>query len=126
MDILARQAEGMKVLELRADQIPTWGGFNVLVAYLRNRPAEEIGALAAREEPVPNSEVNYFSAAYLSQAGLTDASIKLLREAIAGGYCSVPGIDQDPFFGNVRHRADFAAIHSEAVSCRDRFLAQRR
>jgi hypothetical protein len=67
--------------------VPVWAGFPLLIAYLERRPADEIAAMAATMEPVHDPEMNYFAGAHLAYAEQTQPALKLLRSAVAGGYC---------------------------------------
>ena len=112
-----------EAIEARPRSTPSWAGFPVLVAFMDHRPAKEIGELARATEPVPDPEMNYFSADHLAYAGDSRTALRLLREAVTGGYCSYPAIDSDPMLASIRSSADFAEVRSLAKECRARFAA---
>jgi tetratricopeptide (TPR) repeat protein len=125
VDVLVRQGKVEEAIQSTAGRVPTWGGYGVLMAYLKHQPAQEIAALAGKLAPAQDPEMNFFAAAHLSYAGHTDAALPLLRRAIEGGYCSYPGIDSDLMFANLRGAAGFAEMRSAAIACQDRFKAER-
>jgi hypothetical protein len=49
----------------------------------------------------------------------------MLKRTIDAGYCSVPGIDSDPFFANVRAKPEFPTLRSAGQKCQEEFLRQR-
>jgi len=53
------------------------------------------------------------------------SSLRLLRLAVQGNYCSWPAMDSDPFFASVRAMPDFAAIRAAGMACQQNFLAAR-
>ncbi len=95
----------------------------MLFAYLEHHPAPEIAALARAMKPVTDPEMNYFSAAHLAYAGQADAALNLLRQAVAGGYCSYPAIDSDPMLASIRPVAEFARIRAMAKHCKENFVS---
>jgi serine/threonine protein kinase len=125
IDVLVRQGKEKEVLQASAEKVPQWGGYGVLLAYLRHRPAPEIAELARKVQPVEDPEMNFFSAAHLAYAGQADAALAMLRRTIEGGYCSYPAIDTDPFFASLRTRSEFGEVRLAAVQCQNTFLAQR-
>ena len=122
-DLLVREGKKKEAMEARPQSVPPWAGFPVLLAFLDHRPAKEIAALARATEPAHDPEMNYFSAAHLAYAGDSSAALRLLREAVVGGYCSYPAIDSDPMLSSIRTSAAFAEIRSLAKECRERFVA---
>jgi tetratricopeptide (TPR) repeat protein len=125
IDVLLRQGKEKEALATLQNDVPQWGGYNMLLAFLEHRPASEIGALGRAVQPAPDPEVNYFSAAHLAYSGQTDAAVPMLRKAIEGGYCSYPAIDSDLLFASLRARSDFREIRTAGIQCQNSFLAQR-
>jgi hypothetical protein len=125
IDVLVHQGKEKEVLPASAGKVPDWGGYGVLLAYLRRRPAPEIAELARKVQAAQDPEMNYFSAAHLAYARQTDAAMALLKRAIEGGYCSYPAVDTDAFLSSLRARTEFKEIRSAALQCQNSFLAQR-
>ena len=100
----------------------------LLKACLEHRPASEIAELAHRvpDFGVADPEPRYNVAATYAFCGQTDVALKLLAEAIQGGYCSYPAIDSDPMFAKIRNLPGFQQIRSSAKKCQAKFLDYRR
>jgi tetratricopeptide (TPR) repeat protein len=126
MDVFLREGKEKEALEARPAKAPDWAGFPVLFARLQHRPPSEVEALAGAMKPVNDPEMNYFSAAHLAYAGQTDAALRLLRAAIAAGYCAYPGIESDPMLAATRSNAGFEELRALARQCREQFLADRK
>jgi hypothetical protein len=124
IDVLLHQGKARDALKIWPDPIPRWGGYRVLLAYLQQRPPEEITRLARAVQPDSDPEMNYFSAAHLAYAGEPDAALPLLKQAIDDGYCSYPAMDSDSFLARARSRPGFQEIRSAGMACREEFLAQ--
>jgi hypothetical protein len=107
------------------EKTPPWGAYGVLRARLEQRPAPELEALARQVQPASDPEINFFSAAHLAYAHQSDAALALLKQAIAGGYCSYPDIDSNPFFAAARGKPEFAQIRLAAQRCQHEFQTQR-
>ena len=122
-DLLLREGKKKEAIEARPKSVPPWAGFPVLLAFMDHRPAKEIAALARATEVEHDPEMNYFAAAHLAYAGDSLTALRLLREAVVGGYCSYPALDSDPMLASIRTNADFAEIRSLAKVCRERFEA---
>ena len=125
IDVLVREGKSEEAQQTMTGKVPPWGAYNVLMAYLQHRPAPEMAELARKVEAVQDPEINYFSAAHLTYAGLADAALPLLKRAIDTGYCSYPGIDSDPMFAGLRGKAGFAEVRAAAIACQDRFRRER-
>jgi hypothetical protein len=124
LDSLLRQGKEREALEIAPEHAPQWAGFDVLLARLRHRPAEEIAALARKVPFNDDPEENYFAAAHLAYSGQTEAALQMLKRAIEGNYCSYPAIDSDPFLASLRATTDFPKIRAAAMACQRNFLAQ--
>jgi len=125
MDVLIRQRKEAEALAGLPRTPPQWAGYEMLMAFLEHRPAREIAALALAVKPSPDPEMNYFSAAHLAYCGQTGAALEMLKQAVAGGYCSYPAMDSDPLLASLRARTEFKEIRAAAMECRNTFLSQR-
>lgn len=125
MDILIRQGKEHDALEMSPRPAPEWAGYGMLMAFLEHRPVREIASLALAVKPSPDPEMNYFSAAHLAYSGQTGAAIELLKQAVAGGYCSYPAVDSDPLLASLRGKPEFKEIRAAAQECQNTFLSQR-
>jgi serine/threonine protein kinase/TolB-like protein len=124
-DVLVREGKVQEAIQRMEGKIPTWGAYNVLMAGLEHRSPVKIAALAREVRPAIDPEINFFSSAHLSYAGQTVPGLAMLKAAIEAGYCSVPAIDSDPFFANLRTTPGFQAVRAEGQKCHDEFLRQR-
>jgi hypothetical protein len=122
VDLLLREGREKEAWDAKPDTVPQWGAYPVLLAYLGRRPASEIAALGRTVTPNEDAEVNYFSAAHLTYAGLTDSAVTMLKLAIDGGYCSYPAIDSDPMLSKLRGTRPFAELRAAAIACQENFL----
>ena len=125
IDVLLRQGKEKEALAINPARVPQWAGYDMLLAFLRHQPVSEIAALARTVQPKPDPEINYFSAAHLAYVGQIDAALRMLKQAIQGGYCSYPAIDSDPLFASLRTTPEFKEIRSAGMECQNTFLAQR-
>ena len=69
-------------------------------------------------------EAYFVDARHQSWAGQTEAALRLLRRAIATGYCSFPVMDSDPMLANARRLPEYAKLRQEGVACRESFQSQ--
>jgi TolB-like protein/predicted Ser/Thr protein kinase len=96
---------------------------------LDRRPAAELQPRVAFFEKdaleFRDPEPKYHIAANLSSCGFRDESLRMLRRAIEQNYCSVPAMDNDPLFDNVRNTPEFAALRKKGTECREKFIAYR-
>jgi eukaryotic-like serine/threonine-protein kinase len=66
-----------------------------------------------------------------SQAGLfnvclgNDFTVRLVKAAIDGGFCSYDYLRLDPLMANLRKSPEYPTLLAQAKQCRDRFLAER-
>jgi tetratricopeptide (TPR) repeat protein len=72
---------------------------------------------------VPDSEPKYSVGAILARCGQREPALRLLRLAVAEGYCAHPAVDLDPLWAGLRGDPEFQAIRREAIRCRERFEA---
>jgi hypothetical protein len=125
IDVFLRQGKEKEALESLHENVPPWGGYDVVRAFLEHRSTPEVAALARKVRPAEDPEMNYFSAAHLAYCGQTEAALQLLREAIRGGYCSYPALSSDPPFAALRDRPEFAGLRSSAIACQNDFVSER-
>ena len=108
--------------------LPAGSRRDLAAAVLRRAAPAEIEPIAAivmREARGSDGEPYYFIAGELAAAKQTSEAIKLLREAIQRGYCSYPGIENEPLFASLRDTPEYRAVRESAMACRDRFLKER-
>jgi tetratricopeptide (TPR) repeat protein len=120
--LLVRNGRVSEAIALGAPAIPQWKSYDLLLACAAKRPQATLDSLASLVRP-NEPETNYFAASHLSWCGRTVEAMELLGRAIRGGYCSWPVIDTDPYFANIRARAEFAALRTAAATCQKAFLA---
>lgn len=125
IDVLVREGKIQEALKLGPPNVPQWTSYNMLQACLQHRSPADIQLLAAKVQPSGDPEANYLSAVHLAYCGQAGASLGLLKRAIEGNYCSYPAIDSDPFWANLQSDPRFAQIRAAAVTCQQKFLAQR-
>ncbi|MBZ5679267.1 MAG: winged helix-turn-helix domain-containing protein [Acidobacteriia bacterium] len=125
VEILVREGKGSEALQIGAPHIPDWESYNMLLACVQHKPAQEISSLAKAVKSSDDPEVNYFFAAHLAYCGQSDAALRMLKLAIQGKHCSYPAMDTDPLFASLRSNPKFAEVHSSAVECQNDFLAKR-
>jgi hypothetical protein len=104
--------------------MPQWKSYDLLLACLERRPQSVIAGLAAAVQPNEDPETNYFAAAHLAYCRQTRAALALLEKAIAGGYCSYPALETDPFFRELRAESAFDRLRHAGKACQRSFLAQ--
>jgi serine/threonine protein kinase len=92
-------------------------------------PSEELNRVAREIEPEmlanPDPENRYNSATDLAFCGQKEASLRLLRSAIEGRYCSYQGMQKDPLFSSLRSTSEFNQLLAASKKCQDDFLAER-
>ena len=125
LDNLVRHGESTDATAIGLSGTPTWAAFDVFLALLQHRPAQQIAASARASKPEADPEANYLAAAHLAYVGQTHAALDMLKQSIEGGYCSYPGMDSDPFLASVRTNPEFQPIRSAAIACQKRFLSER-
>ena len=116
--MLLRQNKIADALALGEPNVPQWTTYPLLRACASGLPAAEVANLAANVTPSTDPETNFFAAAHLSYCGDVARAEALLSQAIAGGYCSAPAIETDPFFAKLRESGSYAAVLKKARACR--------
>jgi serine/threonine protein kinase len=122
IEILLRQGKAAKLLQ-SPERLPQWGGYDMVLAFLRHDPQEEVSAMANKLSLTPDPETNYLSATHLSYAGQTEAALAMLKRTVDEGYCSYPGMDSDPLLANLRSQPEFAEIRAAGMRCQNKFLS---
>src|SRR5260370_25283331 len=125
VEVLLREGKTQEAIQIGPPRIPHWDSYKMLLACARHEPESQIKALAAGVEIDDDPEVNYFFAAHLAYCGQTDESLRLLKHAIDGNYCSYPAMDLDPFFAKIRTAPGFAEVRAAGIVCHENFVANR-
>jgi DNA-binding winged helix-turn-helix (wHTH) protein/TolB-like protein len=125
VEVLLRAGKTQEAIRIGPPQIPHWDSYKMLLACARQEPEDQIRSLAAGVETDDDPEVNYFFAAHLAYCGQTNESLRLLRVAIDGNYCSYPAMDSDPFFVKIRTAPGFARVRAAGIVCHENFVANR-
>lgn len=125
VEVLLREGDIQNAVKIGPPQIPHWDSYKMLLACARQEPGPQIKSLAAGVEIDDDPEVNYFFAAHLAYCGQTNESLRLLKLAIDGNYCSFPTMDLDPFFAKIRAAPGFAEVRAAGISCHENFVANR-
>jgi tetratricopeptide (TPR) repeat protein len=97
--------------------------FNLFESCHEDTP--EASASATASEAVArtfDSESVYFAAANLAYCGHDEEAFRVLRQAIDQGYCSYPGVDNDPRWDSLRQDPEFREIREAGIACHDRFV----
>jgi hypothetical protein len=90
---------------------------------MRHEGASEISSLVDRVKPSDDPETNYFSVSRLSYCGQKDVALRMVDRAIAGGYCSYPAVDADPFLKNYAATPNSSPFRAKGVQCQSDFIA---
>lgn len=122
IEIFLRQGKISDALRLDPPKIPGWESYKMLLSCAAHQSPEQIAAMAAGVKPDNDPEVSYLFAGHLAYCGQAATSITMLKQAIAGHYCSYPAIDRDPFFESVRSSPDFAEVRQAAIACQSEFV----
>jgi DNA-binding winged helix-turn-helix (wHTH) protein/TolB-like protein len=125
VEVLLREGNIQDAVKIGPPQIPHWESYKMLLACARHEPEPQIKSLAASAEVDDDPEVNYFFAAHLAYCGQSKESLRLLKLAIDGNYCSFPAMDLDPFFANIRTAPRFAEVRAAGIACHENFVANR-
>jgi len=125
VEVLLREGQAQEAEKIGPPQIPHWDSYKMLLACARLEPEDKIKSLAASVEIDDDPEVNYFFAAHLAYCGQTSESLRLLKVAIDGNYCSYPAMDSDPFFAKIRTTPGFAKVRAAGIACHENFVANR-
>lgn len=125
IDVLLREQKREEALDAMSANLPQWGGYPVVQAYLQRRPASQVAEMARDLKPAADPEVNYFSAAHLAYVGNREAALAMLKRSIDGGYCSFPAAKSDPMFLILRDTPQFASVEAAGMTCQGRFQKER-
>lgn len=125
VEVLLREGNNQEAIKIGPPQIPHWDSYKMLLACAQDEPESQITSLAAGVETDDDPEVNYLFAGHLAYCGQTNDSLRLLKHAIDGNYCSFPAIDSDPFFDKIRTAPGFAKVRAAGVVCHENFVANR-
>jgi DNA-binding winged helix-turn-helix (wHTH) protein/TolB-like protein len=125
VEVLLREGKTQEAIKVGPPQIPHWDSYKMLLACARHEPDSQIKSLAAGVEIDDDPEVNYFFAGHLAYCGQTNESLRLLKLAIDGNYCSYPAMDLDPFFAKMRTVPEFAKVRAAGIACHENFVANR-
>jgi len=125
VEVLLREGKTQEAIKIGPPQIPHWDSYKMLLACAQREPESRIKSLAAGVEIDDDPEVNYFFAAHLAYCGQTNESLRLLKLAIDGNYCSYPAMDLDPFFAKMRTVPEFAKVRAAGIACHENFVANR-
>src|SRR5262249_35925606 len=124
--MLVREGKEREALAIGLPKIPQWRSYEMLLACAAKRPFAEIDVLAKAVTPSSDPETNYFAATHLAYCGETAAAIDLLAKAVAGHYCAVPAMDEDPLLASVRAAPQFASLRGQAAACQQTFVRDAR
>jgi TolB-like protein/predicted Ser/Thr protein kinase len=80
--------------------------------------------VAIDSEADMDSENHYFLGAFLAFCGEKDGGVKLLRSALAKGYCATSALQADPFLSKLRGSEEFYQLMAASKDCQNRFRAQ--
>jgi hypothetical protein len=101
----------------------------LFAAQLAGRPDADLAVIARKQEQSFKSprdtEDMYETATALGFANQSASAMRMLRMAIAHGYCSYPAIDDDPLFGTIRKQSAFQELRQQAIACQQDFQAER-
>ena len=131
IDALLREGNTREALALAPDHAPVWAGFDVLLAHLRHRPAEEIGALARTVQPIDDPEENYFAAAHLAYSGQTSSASRCCSELSTGTTARIPRSTTTRFYPACARHPGFPRFaprrwRARIGSCRREIVGSRR
>jgi eukaryotic-like serine/threonine-protein kinase len=96
--------------------------------YSNPRPpgSEQLLQQAAKEvSAYHDPEPRYSQAGIFNHCLGNDFTARLVRSAIAGGFCSYDYLQVDPLMAEFRKATDYPGLLAQAKQCRDRFLAER-
>jgi len=120
--MLVRQGKEREALAIGVPNMPQWRSYEMLLACAAKKPRAEIAALAQAVKPSSDPETDYFAATHLAYCGETQAAIDLLSKAVAGQYCAVPAMDDDPMLASIRGTPQFKAVREVAAACQRSFV----
>jgi hypothetical protein len=127
---LLREGKTSEALN-RLRQMPESSFFHnraLMACYSSPRPAGSEQLLAQAEKDVftfHDPEPKYSQAVMFNVCLGNDFTSRLLKSAIAGGYCAYDNLQTDPLLAELRKSPEYPALLAQAKQCRDRFLAER-
>src|SRR5262249_39226494 len=124
--MLLRQGKERAAVTIGLPNMPQWRSYEMLLACAAKRPIADIDRLADAVKPSPDPETNYFAAAHLAYCGKTASAIDLLSKAVAGHYCAIPAMDEDPMLASIRRTPQFNALRERAAGCQRNFVRNAR
>jgi hypothetical protein len=96
--------------------------------YSTPRPADAEQLWAQSEKDVlafHDPEPRYSTAVHYNACRGNAFTARLLKSAIAGGFCGYEGLQSDPLLAGFRKSPEYPAVLAQAKRCLDQFLAQR-
>jgi TolB-like protein/predicted Ser/Thr protein kinase len=128
--ILLREGKTGEALA-RLRQLPESSFFHtraVMACYATPRLAGSEQLLAQTERDIftfHDPEPKYSQAALFNACLGNDFTARLLKSAIAGGYCASDTLPVDSLLEQFRKSPEYPAVLAQARQCQDRFLAER-
>ncbi len=104
-------------------------GYHMMMVCIENPSSPDVAPLArdvvATRLADPDPEPRYIVAGDLLFCGQKDAAVQLIKSAIAGHFCSYPGLQNDSMWAKLHGTSEFAELLSAAKKCRDDFMSER-
>jgi TolB-like protein len=121
------RATASKLAPIAAQSGFAWA--KLVTRCLEQAPAQELAQITREIEADPrgvrDAEPRYRNAAALSFCGQPEAAARELHNAITGGYCSYPAMENDPLLKPVRELPDFQTLRQQGKECQANFEAHR-
>ncbi|HXZ28560.1 MAG TPA: protein kinase [Terriglobales bacterium] len=126
-DFTIRTDPSPTTLRAVVERVPAGGGWGkpFFEACINHRGSAELDSAAASLVDAHDSEPSYWLGGELAFCGRRGAALRMLRDAIARGYCAYPALDRDPVLASLRALPSFAEIRSQAMQCQKNFLDHR-
>jgi TolB-like protein/predicted Ser/Thr protein kinase len=130
VSVLLHEGKTSEALD-RLRQLPDSSFFHtraLMACYSTPRPAGSEQLLAQAEKDIftfHDPEPKYSQAGLFNACLGNDFTARLLKSAIAGGYCAYDHLPADPLLTEFRKSPEYPAVLAQARQCRDRFLAER-
>jgi TolB-like protein len=130
VSVLLHEGKTSEALD-RLRQLPDSSFFHtraLMACYSTPRPAGSEQVLAQAEKDIftfHDPEPKYSQAGLFNACLGNDFTARLLKSAIAGGYCAYDHLPADPLLTEFRKSPEYPAVLAQARQCRDRFLAER-
>ena len=96
--------------------------------YTKPRPAELEQRLAQADKDVlafQDPEPRYTYAVHYNACRGNDFSARIMKAAIASGFCAYENLQADPLLAEFRKSPEYPAVLAQARQCQNQFLAQR-